>query len=483
VLGVHGVRVSFSASGSEPKRVGRKAEPQRERSEPQHAHQRAHLATAPRQPRCQTMRIGPKSRRQFTRSQKVIPGGVNSPVRAFKRLGGQPPVIDHGEGAWLVDVDGRRYVDYVCSWGPLILGHAHPKVVNAITKAAKRGISFGAPTVGETDLAEILCKAIPGMDRVRLVNSGTEATMSALRVARAATGRDLVLKFDGCYHGHADHLLVSAGSGLATLGTPDSSGVPADFAKHTASLPYNDLAAVERFAKKHRRELAAIIVEPVAGNMGLVLPKPGFLEGLRAICDRIGALLIFDEVMTGFRVGWGGWSRISGITPDLTCLGKVIGAGTPLAAYGGSRAVMAHLAPEGSCYQAGTLSGNPLAVAAGLAQLAQIAKPGFHDRLSGRLTKLISGLRDRAAKAGVAVQFAQAGTMWGFFFGDQPVTDFTSAAASDTNTWAQFAAAMLDQGVYLAPSPFEAAFISAAHGPRELAHTWKAAEVAFAACG
>lgn len=428
------------------------------------------------------MRPGPKSRAVFSRSTKVIPGGVNSPVRAFKRLGGQPPVIDRGEGAWLIDVDGRRYVDYVCSWGPILLGHAHPAVVKAVTRAAAKGLSFGAPTTGELTMAQLLCKAVPGMQRVRLVSSGTEATMSALRVARAATGRTLVLKFDGCYHGHADHLLIAAGSGLATQGTPDSAGVPADFAKHTLSVPYNDHKAVERVVKRHGRELAAIIVEPVAGNMGLVLPQPGFLEGLRALATRCGALLIFDEVMTGFRVGWGTWATVSGITPDLTCLGKVIGAGTPMAAYGGRRDIMANLAPEGACYQAGTLSGNPLAVAAGLAQLTLAAKPGFYNRVATRLTRLISGLRDRAANAGVAIQFAQAGTMWGFFLGDRPVTDFASAAASDVDRWARFANVMLAKGVYLAPSPFEAAFISAAHGPREIAHTWAAAEEAFAAC-
>lgn len=428
------------------------------------------------------MRPGPKSRSLFAQATKVIPGGVNSPVRAFKRLGGNPPVIDHGKGAWLVDVDGRRYVDYICSWGPLLLGHAHPAVVKAVAQAAKKGLSFGAPTAGENEMAQLLCKAVPGMQQVRLVNSGTEATMSALRLARAATGRDLVLKFDGCYHGHADHLLIAAGSGLATQGIPDSAGVPADFAKHTMSVPYNDLRAVEKVIRKHGKELAAIIVEPVAGNMGLVLPQPGFLAGLRELTTRCGALLVFDEVMTGFRVGWGTWATISGITPDLTCLGKVIGAGTPMAAYGGRRDLMAYLAPLGPCYQAGTLSGNPLAVAAGLAQLRLAAKPGFYDRVATRLTTLISGLRDRAAAAGVPVQFAQAGTMWGFFFGDRPVTDFASAAASNVEAWATFADTMFANGVYLAPSPFEAAFISSAHGPAELRHTWAAAEAAFARC-
>jgi glutamate-1-semialdehyde 2,1-aminomutase len=422
---------------------------------------------------------GPRSRRLFAAARTRIPGGVNSPVRAFKRLGGVPLVMASGKGAWLTDADGRRYVDYVLSWGPLLHGHAHPAVVRAICAAAKRGTSFGAPTAAENELAELLCRAVPGMDQVRLVSSGTEATMSALRVARAATGRDVIVKFDGCYHGHADALLVAAGSGLATLGTPDSSGVPAGFIEHTISIPYNDPKAAERVFAKHRGRIAAVIVEPVAGNMGLVLPRPGFLERLRALTKADGALLIFDEVMTGFRVGWGGWSRNSGITPDLTCLGKVIGGGLPVGAYGGRRDVMAQLAPLGACYQAGTLSGNPVAVAAGLANLRLAAKPGFYARQTAACTVLLQGLRRIAARQGVAMQLHQAGTMWGYFMSDHPVSDFASAAATDVAAWKSFCSGMLCHGVYLACSPFEGAFWSAAHGRREVAHTLHAAEAAL----
>ena len=308
---------------------------------------------------------GRRSQAAFTEARKSIPGGVNSPVRAWSRLGGQPPIIDHGEGAWLTDVDGKAYVDYVLSWGPLILGHSHPKVVKAVTEAAARGLSFGAPTKAETELAELICSAFPGMQQVRLVNSGTEATMSALRLARAATGRDLIIKCDGCYHGHADYLLVAAGSGAATFGQPDSAGVPAAFAEHTLVVPYNDVAAVEKILKKHKRRVAAVIVEPVAGNMGMVAPNKGYLAGLRAATKAAGTLLVFDEVMTGFRTAWGGYQTLSKVKPDLTCLGKVIGGGMPVGAYGGSRSVMKLLAPAGPCYQAGTLSGNPVSVAAG----------------------------------------------------------------------------------------------------------------------
>ncbi len=423
---------------------------------------------------------GPRSRRLATAAAKVIPGGVNSPVRAFQRLGGVPPAIVRGRGAIIVDADGKRYIDYVLSWGPLLVGHAHPRVVAAVCAAAKRGLGFGATTPGEVELARLLVAALPGVDLVRLVSTGTEATMSALRVARAATGRDLVLKFDGCYHGHADHLLVAAGSGLATLGTPDSSGVPKAFAEQTLSVPYNDVDAVAAIFARHRGRIAAVIVEPVAGNMGLVLPRPGFLEALRQRCTADGALLVFDEVMTGFRTAWGGWQRVCGVRPDLTCLGKVIGGGLPVAAYGGRRDVMAHVAPLGACYQAGTLSGNPVAVAAGLATLKLARKPGFYRREAERLTALLVGLGERATRHGIALQLAQAGTMWGFFFADRPVRDFTAAQASDVERWRRFCARMLAQGVYLAPSPFESAFWSSAHGPREIAATLKAADRAFA---
>jgi glutamate-1-semialdehyde 2,1-aminomutase len=424
---------------------------------------------------------GPRSRRAFASARASIPGGVNSPVRAFTRLGGQPPVMASGKGAHLVDVDGRRYIDYVLSWGPLLLGHAHPAVVRAVARAAKLGLGFGATTVGEGELARALCRALPGMERVRLVNSGTEATMSALRVARAATGRDVIVKFDGCYHGHADYLLVAAGSGLATQGIADSTGVPADFVRHTVSVPFNDPAAVERAFAKHRGRIAAVIVEPVAGNMGLVLPRPGFLEALRAITSAHGALLVFDEVMTGFRTAWGGFQRVCGVTPDLTCLGKVIGGGLPVGAYGGRADLMAHLAPLGACYQAGTLSGNPVSVAAGLATLATIGGQRFYAAQGAALTELLLGLRGLAARHGVPLQLAQAGTMWGFFFSDRPVTDFASAAASDVERWKRFAIAMLAQGIYLAPSPFEAAFWSSAHRPVEVRATLRAADAALEA--
>lgn len=422
---------------------------------------------------------GPRSRRLFAAAKRVIPGGVNSPVRAFKRLGGQPLVLVKGSGAWVEDADGKRYVDYVLSWGPLLHGHAHPQVVKAVQRAAERGLGFGAPTPVEAEMAALLCKALPSMDQVRLVSSGTEATMSALRLARAATGRDLIIKCDGCYHGHADHLLVAAGSGCATLNQPDSTGVPAAFAALTLSVPYNDLTATERVFRKHRGRIAALIIEPVAGNMGLVLPDPGYLAGLRKLCTTHGALLVFDEVMTGFRTAWGGYQRVCGVRPDLTTLGKVIGGGLPVAAYGGRRDVMAHLAPLGGCYQAGTLSGNPVAVAAGLANLRLAAKAGFYDRQSRQVTKLIIGLRDLANRRGIPLQLSQAGTMWGFFFSDRPVRSFADALSSDTERWKTFCLAMFRQRVYLAPSPFEAAFWSSAHHAAEIRHTLAAAEIAL----
>lgn len=426
---------------------------------------------------------GPKSRRAFAAASRVIPGGVNSPVRAWKRLGGQPPVIASGSGSRITDLDGRSYIDYVLSWGPLLHGHAHPRVLRAVAAAAKHGLGFGAPTLGETALAEQLCAALPSVQQVRLVSSGTEACMSALRLARAATGRDLAIKFDGCYHGHADHFLVAAGSGCATLNTPDSAGVPKAVSATTLSCPYNDAAAVERLLIKHRGQIAAVVVEPVAGNMGLVLPKPGFLEGLRQLCSAHGTLLIFDEVMSGFRVGWGGWQVVSGIRPDLTCLGKVIGGGLPVAAYGGSRSLMAHLAPLGACYQAGTLSGNPVAVAAGLATLKLASAPRFYERTAARLTRMLEGLRAAAARHGVPVQFSQAGTMWGYFFTAGPVTDWTSAQGQDDARWRRFVSAMYRQGVYLAPSPYEAAFWSSAHTQDDVRQTVAAAEQAFAEAG
>ncbi len=411
---------------------------------------------------------GPRSRLLFSEAQTVIPGGVNSPVRAWKRLGGDPLSIVRGEGAYVIDADRRRYLDLILSWGPLLHGHAHPKVVAAVHDAAALGLSFGAPTPGETTLAKLIRSALPSMERLRLVSSGTEATMSALRVARAATGREVIIKCDGGYHGHADHLLVAAGSGLATGNQPDSSGVPAAFVALTASVPYNDLAAVERVFAKHRRNVAALIIEPIAGNMGFVLPAPGYLAGLRALCTRHGALLIFDEVMTGFRVAWGGWQNVCGVTPDLTCLGKVMGGGLPAAAYGGRADVMAHLAPLGGCYQAGTLSGNPVAVAAGLANLRLADKRGFYRTHSARLTEVISGLQQAAQRHGIALQAAQAGMMWGYFFSAEAVTDFVSASRAHEGRWQTFFRAMTARGIFLPPSPFEACFWSSAHGSTEV---------------
>ena len=425
---------------------------------------------------------GPRSRRLFAAAKQRIPGGVNSPVRAFNRLGGSPPVIVQGKGAYLTDADGRRYIDYVLSWGPLILGHAHPKVVRAVQQAAAKGLSFGASTPSETELATLICKALPGMDQLRLVSSGTEATMSALRLARAATGRDIIVKCDGCYHGHADYLLVAAGSGCATLNQPDSAGVPVSFAAHTISVPYNDVAAMERVFRKNRGRIAAIIIEPVAGHMGLILPKAGYLKSLRELCDAHGTLLVFDEVMTGFRTAWGGYQRLCQVQPDLTCLGKVVGGGMPVGAYGGRRDLMAHLAPVGNCYQAGTLSGNPISVAAGLATLKQVAKTNFYPQQAAKVTRLLTGLRDLAAKRTIPIQFAQSGTMWGFFFSEKPVFSFADALQSDTKRWQKFCLAMYRNGVYLAPSPFEAAFWSSAHGAAEIRQTLQAAAQAFDAC-
>jgi glutamate-1-semialdehyde 2,1-aminomutase len=424
---------------------------------------------------------GPRSQRLFAEALQLMPGGVNSPVRAWRRLGGHPLVISRGQGAWIEDVDGHRYCDYVLSWGPLLHGHAHPRVVAAVQEAAARGLSFGAPTESENRLAQRIRSAIPSMERLRLVSSGTEATMSAIRVARAATGRDLLIKCDGGYHGHADHLLVAAGSGCATLQQPDSAGVPAAFAALTLSLPYNDLASAERVFRRHRGRIAAFIVEPVAGNMGLVLPRPGYLVGLRDLCTRHGALLIFDEVMTGFRTTWGGYQQRCQVVPDLTCLGKVIGGGLPVGAYGGRSGIMAHLAPEGGCYQAGTLSGNPVAVAAGLATLDLAARRGFYGRQERMLTRLLVGLQRLAARHGVPLQLAQAGTMWGFFISSEPVTDWASAARCDVERWRAFCMTMYRQGVFLAPSPYEACFWSQAHGLDEVRHTLAAADAAFAA--
>ena len=423
---------------------------------------------------------GKASRRAFLHAQHVIPGGVNSPVRAFARLGGEPPVIAKGKGPWLWDVDGKKYLDFVLSWGPLVAGHAHPKVVEAVKTAAENGLSFGAPTEAETKLATLLCSAHPGMDMVRAVSSGTEATMSALRLARAATGRDLVVKCDGCYHGHADHLLVAAGSGAATLGSPDSAGVPKDFAKNTIVAPFNDAKAMEAIFKKHGKQIAAIIIEPIAGNMGFIPPSRGYLKALRNICSANGALLVFDEVMTGFRVGWGGAQVRFGVQPDLTCLGKVIGGGLPMGAYGGRRDIMEHLAPLGPCYQAGTLSGNPVSVAAGLATLGLAKRKGFYEGLQERMDTVCDGLRAAAKKHRVGFQCAALGSMWGFFFSSKPVKNFADAAACRHDRWAVWIEHLLNQGYNMAPSPFEAAFAASVHTPSQLQRFLRDADDAFA---
>ena len=417
----------------------------------------------------------------FEQAQQHIPGGVNSPVRAFRGVGGTPVFIQRAEGAWMEDVDGRRYVDYVGSWGPMILGHNHPAVVRAVHEAVDRGMSFGAPTAVEVEMAERIAALIPGMDMVRMVNSGTEATMSALRLARGYTGRDRIIKFEGCYHGHGDSFLVKAGSGALTLGVPTSPGVPAPLADLTMTLPYNDLAAVEQALQQVGEEVACIIVEPVAGNMNCIPPVEGFLPGLRRLCDQYGVVLIFDEVMTGFRVGLTGAQGRFGVQPDLTTFGKVIGGGMPVGAFGGKRAIMEHIAPLGPVYQAGTLSGNPVAMAAGLATLEQISQPGFYEALEEKTTTLLEGLRQRAQAAGIPFTTSQVGAMFGLFFTDQPqVTRFDEVMACDSDAFSRFFHAMLAEGVYLAPSAFEAGFVSAAHGEAELAHTMAAAEKAFA---
>ena len=422
-----------------------------------------------------------KSHALYTQAQRLIPGGVNSPVRAFKGVGGEPPFVAKASGAYLWDEDGNRYIDYVGSWGPMILGHAHPAVVEAVQRTASAGLGFGAPTRVEVEMAELLCRLMPNLERVRLVSSGTEATMTALRLARGVTGRDAIVKFEGCYHGHSDSLLVKAGSGALTLGVPTSPGVPAALAAHTLTLEYNNLEQVQAAFARVGREIAAVIVEPVAGNMNCVPPVPGFLEALRALCDQHGALLIFDEVMTGFRVARGGAQALYGIKPDITTLGKVIGGGLPVAALGGRAEVMRHLAPEGPVYQAGTLSGNPVAVAAGLATLREVARDGFYEALAARTTLLADGLRARAEAAGIALATQSVGGMFGIFFTEQPaVTSFAQVMACDVARFRKFFHAMLDAGVYLAPSAFEAGFVSAAHTPDDIKQTLAAADIAFA---
>lgn len=416
-----------------------------------------------------------QSQALFERAVRVTPGGVNSPVRAFKSVGGNPLFIRSAHGAYLVDADGNEYLDYVGSWGPMILGHAHPEVLAAAHAAVDLGTSYGAPTELEVRLAEKIVEAVPSVEVVRLVNSGTEAVMSAIRLARGFTGREKIVKFDGCYHGHSDGLLSRAGSGLATLGIPDSPGVPPGFAALTISVPFNDLAAVEAVFAAEGEQIAALIVEPVAGNMGCVPPEPGFLEGLRDITAGHGALLIFDEVMTGFRLAYGGAQERFGIAPDLSTLGKVVGGGFPLAAYGGRREIMERMAPSGPVYQAGTLSGNPVAVSAGLAQLALLEDRKAYDLLEERGAQLEAGLRQAAADAGVPSTVNRVGSMITAFFTGQPVRSYEDARTSDTALFGEFFRAMLDKGIYLAPSQFEAAFISTAHTPEEIDRTVNAA--------
>ncbi len=424
-----------------------------------------------------------KNEELFARAQRTIPGGVNSPVRAFRSVGGVPRFFARGEGPYVWDADGKRYIDYVGSWGPLILGHADADVVRAVQKAAAKGLSFGAPTEAETELAELLVKLVPSMELVRLVSSGTEATMSAIRLARGFTGRDMIVKFEGCYHGHADSLLVKAGSGLLTFGNPSSAGVPADLAKHTLVLDYNDAAGLGRAFAEHGSKIACIIVEPVAGNMNLIRPTPEFLAAMRDQCAQHGALLIFDEVMTGFRVGAGSAQGLFGIKPDLSTFGKVVGGGLPLGAFGGRRDVMEKIAPLGPVYQAGTLSGNPLSVAAGLVTLQKVMQPGFYEALTAKTQSLVDGLTAVAAKKGVQFCAQSVGGMFGVYFAARPPTSFAEVMASNqggkADAFNRFFHAMLEKGVYLAPSAFEAGFVSAAHSAADIAATIAAAEDCF----
>jgi len=418
---------------------------------------------------------GKKSKKLFEEAVKHIPGGVNSPVRAFRSVGGEPLFIRKAKGSRIYDADNKPYIDYVLSWGPMILGHGHPRVIAALKKTIANGTSYGAPTEREVTLARMVKKAYPSIAMVRMVNSGTEATMSAIRVARGFTGRDKILKFDGCYHGHGDSLLVKAGSGVATFGLPDSPGVPAELAQFTLTVAYNDLDAVKRIADKEGGEIACIIVEPVAGNMGCVPPELGFLEGLRAVCDKYGIILIFDEVMTGFRVAYGGAQQLYNIEPDLTCLGKIIGGGLPVGAYGGKKHMMEKVAPVGPIYQAGTLSGNPLAMAAGIETLKVLSQAGVYKALDKRSENLELGLTQAAKEAGVPVRVNRVGSMFTCFFTAQDVKDFTSAKTSDTVMFGKFFRSMLKHGVNLAPSQFESAFMSLAHTGRDIAQTIEAA--------
>lgn len=421
-----------------------------------------------------------RSQELFELSQRLIPGGVNSPVRAFRGVGGTPIFFREGRGAHLIDVDGNRYIDYVGSWGPMIVGHAHPSVIEAVQKAAARSLSFGAPTEPELEMAQIITELVPSIEQVRLVSSGTEATMSAIRLARGFTGRSKFIKFEGCYHGHGDALLVKAGSGLLTFGNPSSAGVPPEVAAQTLVLDYNNTEELERIFAEMGKQIAAVIIEPIAGNMNFVMPSAGYLHALRHLCTEHGTVLIFDEVMTGFRVGLRGAQGHFGITPDLTTLGKVMGGGLPAAAFGGRRDIMAHLAPLGAVYQAGTLSGNPVAVAAGLATLSLVREPGFFERLSATTEKLVQGLTDAAQQTGVAFSGTSLGGMFGIFFSAAVPIDYAQVMACDRERFSRFFHAMLKRGIYLAPSAYEAGFVSAAHGNAEIERTIAAAREVFA---
>jgi glutamate-1-semialdehyde 2,1-aminomutase len=420
-----------------------------------------------------------KSNELFKKAQRIIPGGVNSPVRAFKAVGGSPLFIQSAKGSKIYDVDGNEYIDYVLSWGPMILGHSHPAVVKALQKATEKGTSFGAPTPLEVELAEMVRKAYPSMEIVRMVNSGTEATMSAIRAARGFTGRDKIVKFEGSYHGHADGLLVKAGSGAATFGVPTSPGVPKDYARNTLTLPYNDLRAFKKLCEKTGKSIACVIIEPVVGNSGCILPKPGYLEGLRKITQKYGIVLIFDEVMTGFRVSYGGAQKAFKIKPDMTCLGKVIGGGLPVGAYGGRSEIMRKIAPDGPVYQAGTLSGNPLAMTAGIETLKILSKPDTYTQLMAKSKALEAALKDAAHRAGIKTKFYRAGTMFCTYFTDKEVYTFSDAAKTDTAMFAKFFRKMLEKGVNLAPSAFEAGFMSLAHSPADIRKTARAAYQSF----
>ena len=410
----------------------------------------------------------------FQKAQQCIPGGVNSPVRAFKAVGGNPLFIAKAGGSRITDADSNEFIDYVLSWGPLIFGHAHPKIVAAVSRQAKLGTSFGAPTELETGLAQKIVEAVPSIETVRLVSSGTEAALSALRLARGFTGRDKIVKFEGCYHGHSDSLLVKAGSGVLSLGLPDCPGIVSDLAKKTLTLPYNDASAVEELFAKMGKEIACLIVEPIGGNMGVVPPQPGFLEVLRKVTAESGTLLIFDEVITGFRVAFGGAQKLYGVSPDLTCLGKIIGGGLPVGAYGGKKEIMDHIAPTGAVYQAGTLSGNPLAVTAGIEMLNLLSQPGVYENLEKKSERLCNGYKENVKKLGVTATFTRVGSMFSMFFTDRDIVGFDSVKTSDTGLFKRYFNAMLEEGIYIAPSQFEAGFMSAVHTEKDIDQTIEA---------